>query len=203
MEYDPQTAHETSGADIDAAKGSTHHHKGSKVVGLIKKAIKGTVKGTVKGAIASDTVRAKAGSHPAKNRLGAVPSANADPLTGPVDFKGRYDGKKGRVYITTKSTIPAVGFSTDTTTEALGTEGIEQLHPKWSIAIGDIKELKKIGGYGWKAKLVVGWSLGLEVNDGLEITDRRGNVRRITALPLRDELFNRLIAIGGQKWEAW
>ncbi|KAI3319807.1 hypothetical protein HD806DRAFT_538776 [Xylariaceae sp. AK1471] len=196
MEHDPSTAHETAGADIDAAKGSSHHHKGSKVLGLIKHA----VKGTVKGAIASDAARAKAGSQPAKNRLGVVPPAHAELLTGPVDFKARYDGKKGRIYITTKSTIPAVGFSTDTTTD---TNEKEELHPRWSIAIGDIKELKKIGGYGWKAKLVVGWSLGREVNDGLEITDRQGNVKRITALPLRDELFNRLVAIGGQKWEAW
>ncbi|KAI1365145.1 hypothetical protein F5Y08DRAFT_191757 [Xylaria arbuscula] len=200
MEHDPETAQETAGADIDAAKSSSHSGKGKKLMGAVKSA----VKGTVKGAIASDTLRAKAGSRPAKNRLGAVPSAKEQLLTGPVDFKGRYNGKKGRVYIATKSTIPAVGFSTDVKTEIV-TEGDEQaeLHPSWSIAIGDIKELKKIGGYGWKAKLVVGWSLGREVNDGLEITDRMGNVRRITALPLRDELFNRLVAMGGQKWEAW
>ena len=39
-----------------------------------------------------------------------------------------------------------------------GTSGREEreLHPVWSIPIGDIKELKKIGGLGWKAKLVVG-----------------------------------------------
>ncbi|KAI8624146.1 hypothetical protein F5Y19DRAFT_480915 [Xylariaceae sp. FL1651] len=199
MEHDPHTAHETSGADIDAAKNSKHGRKSSKVLGLLK----GVVKGTVKSAIASDAARAKAGSSPAKNRLGAVPSAKADLLTGPIDFKCRYNGKKGRVYITTKSTIPAVGFSTDVTTETIGDDEREDLHPQWSIAIGDIQELKKIGGYGWKAKLVVGWSLGREVNDGLEITDRQGNVRKTTALPLRDELFNRLVAIGGQKWEAW
>ena len=200
MQHDPQTAHETAGADVDAAKSSSHSGKGKKLIGAVKSA----VKGTVKGAIASDTVRAKAGSRPAKNRLGAVPPSKEELLTGPVEFKGRYDGKKGRVYIATRATIPAVGFSTDVKTEII-TEGDEQaeLHPRWSLAIGDIKELKKIGGYGWKAKLVVGWSLGREVNDGLEITDRMGNVRRITALPLRDELFNRLIAMGGQKWEAW
>ncbi|KAI1751024.1 hypothetical protein F4782DRAFT_506501 [Xylaria castorea] len=195
MEHDPTTAHETAGADIDAAKG--HHKKGGKVLGVLKS----VVKGTVKGIIASDAARAKAGSRPAKNRLGVVPPAKAELLSGPVDFKGRYDGRKGRVYIATKSTIPAVGFSTDVTSTSA--DGGGELHPRWSIAIGDIKELKKIGGYGWKAKLVVGWSLGREVNDGLEITDRLGNVKRITALPLRDELFNRLVAIGGQKWEAW
>ncbi|KAI3337999.1 hypothetical protein F4824DRAFT_509630 [Ustulina deusta] len=199
MEYDPRTAHETGGSDIDAAKSGKHSRTGAMIMRVVKSAIKGTVK----GAIASDAMRAKAGSRPAKNRLGVVPPANAELLTGPVDFKARDNGKKGRVYIATKSTIPAVGFSTDVTTDIVGNGEKEELRPRWSIAIGDIKELKKIGGYGWKAKLVVGWSLGREVNDGLEITDRLGNVKRITALPLRDELFNRLIAIGGQKWEAW
>ncbi|KAI1810650.1 hypothetical protein GGS20DRAFT_164396 [Poronia punctata] len=200
MAHDPTTAHETSGADIDAAKPSPtskHHHKGSRILG----AVKGALKGTVKSAIAGDAARAKVGSQPARNRLGAVPPPREEEYlqkTGPVDFEARYNGHKGRVYITTKSTIPAVGFSTT----KKGGE-VDELDPLWSIAIGDIKELKKIGGYGWKAKIVVGWSLGREVNDGLEITDRRGNMWRVTALPLRDELFNRLVAIGGQKWEAW
>ncbi len=39
----------------------------------------------------------------------------------------------------------------------------------------DIKELQKRGGYGWKAKLVVGWALDREVQDGLTVIDRRGN----------------------------
>ncbi|KAI1371587.1 hypothetical protein F4677DRAFT_435067 [Hypoxylon crocopeplum] len=200
MEHDPQTAHETGGPDIDAAKGSKHGKRGSKILGLFK----GTTKGAVKTAIGTDHARAKAGSHHARNRLGAVPRPNAaDRISGPVDFKARYKGSKGHVYITTKSTIPAVSFSTDETIEKIGSQEREDLHPLWTIAIGDIAELKKVGGYGWKAKIVVGWSLGREVADGLEITDRTGNVRRVTALPMRDELFNRLVAIGGQKWEAW
>jgi len=64
-------------------------------------------------------------------------------------------------------------------------------------------EMKKVGGFGWKAKLVVGWAMGREVADGLIITDRQLNEYRIMALPLRDELFNRLVAMGGQKWECW
>jgi hypothetical protein len=54
-----------------------------------------------------------------------------------------------------------------------------------------------------KAKLVVGWSLDREVKDGLEITTAEGAKFKITAVPFRDELFNRLIALGSQKWEAW
>ncbi|KAI1098135.1 hypothetical protein F4804DRAFT_338495 [Jackrogersella minutella] len=199
IEHDPQTAHETGGPDIDAAKDSNHGKRGNRIVSLFK----GTTKGAVKTAIGTDHARAKAGSHHAKNRLGAVPRPNADRVSGPLEFKGRHNGQKGHVYITTKSTIPAVSFSTDKTIEKIGSAEREDLHPLWTMAINDISGLKKVGGYGWKAKIVVGWSLGREVADGLEITDRTGDVRRVTALPMRDELFNRLVAIGGQKWEAW
>ena len=199
MQHDSNTAHETGGDDIDAAKNSKHGKKGSKILGFFK----GTTKGAVKTAIGTDTVRAKIGSHNAKNRLGVVPRPGADLTSGPVEFKGRYGGQKGHVYITTKATIPALAFSTDSTIEKIGTQEREDLHPIWSIAIADIAELKKFGGYGWKAKLVVGWSLGREVADGLEITTNSGETWRVTALPLRDELFNRLVAMGGQKWEAW
>jgi hypothetical protein len=75
--------------------------------------------------------------------------------------------------------------------------------PVWSVPVADVAEIRKIGGYGWKAKLVVGWSMEREVKDGLVIRTVAGEEHKITAVPLRDELFNRLVAVGGQKWEAW
>ena len=60
-----------------------------------------------------------------------------------------------------------------------------------------------MGGFGWKGKMVVGWALGREVVDGLEIVDREGNHHVLTAIKGRDELLNRLIAMGNQKWECW
>ncbi len=77
------------------------------------------------------------------------------------------------------------------------------MKPIWSVPVAEVKELKKIGGLGWKAKLVVGWALDREVADGIEILDKQGNKYLLTAMVLRDELFNRLVAIAGQKWEAW
>ncbi|CAK7200700.1 hypothetical protein SEUCBS139899_003398 [Sporothrix eucalyptigena] len=200
--HDPRTAHETGGPDIDASKDAAHNKKGSKILGVLKK----TVKVTVQTARGVDTAKAKLGSHPAKDRLGVVPPADADWTSGPVAFKSRYGGKKGHIYITAKATIPAVAFSTDDNlVDKIGTEPREDenLHPVWSIPISDIRELKKVGGFSWKAKIIVGWSLGRAIADGLEITDRTGQVHKVTALPLRDELFNRLVAMGGQKWEAW
>lgn len=199
MSHDPTTAHETAGEDIDAAKSPKHGKKGHKLINLLKT----TTKSAVKTAMGADTVRAKAGSSHAKHRLGAAPKPTPDLLSGPIDFQARYHGHKGHVYISTKATIPAVAFSTDTTIEKIGSADREDLHPRWSIPVADLRELKKIGGYGWKYRMLVGWSLGREIADGLELTDRTGQTYKLTALPLRDELFNRLIAMGGQKWEAW
>ena len=197
MAHDPHTAYETGGSDIDAAKESKHGKRGSKIVSFFRN----TVKGGVETAIGTDKVKAKTGSRHAKNRLGAVPKKNADLRSGPVDFKARYLGKKGHVYLPTRSTIPCVAFSTDSTIEKIGSVDREDLHPLWTFPIGDIAEIRKVGGYGWKAKLVVGWAMGREVADGLEIVERSGVTWRVTAMPLRDELFNRLVAMGGQKWE--
>jgi hypothetical protein len=212
MAHDPATAHETHGADIDSAKESKHGKKGSKILNFFR----GTVKGGVETTIGADKVKAAVGDMHAKNRLGAVPKPEENFKSGPVEFKCRFHGHKGHLYITTKATIPCVAFSTDHSIEKIGTEEREDLHPQWSIPIGDISELRKVGGYGWKAKLVVGWAMGREVADALEIVlkdkpsvpgetgKKPGPVKyKVTAMPLRDELFNRLVSMGGQKWECW
>jgi len=199
VSHDPKTKHETDGQDIDAAKNTSHGKFGSRLLGFFKS----TTAGTIQTAISVDSVKAKAGSEAAKNRLGVVPHKTGDPISGPIEFQSRYKGHKGHVYITSRATIPCVAFSTNSTIEKIGTYEREDLHPQWSIAIADITELKKIGGYGWKAKLVVGWALSRHVKDGIIITDRLGNSWTITAMPLRDELFNRLASMGGQKWSSW
>jgi len=199
MAHDPTTAHETGGEDIDNAKNSKHGKKSNKIVNFFRS----TVKGGVETSIGADRLKAAVGSEHAKNRIGAVPPKNADNTSGPVEFKSRYDGKKGHLYITTKATIPCIAFSTDKTIEKIGALDREDLHPLWSIPVGEIKEMRKVGGYGWKAKMIVGWAMGREVADGMVITDRKGVETKLTAIPLRDELFNRLVAMGGQKWECW
>ncbi|THW62460.1 hypothetical protein D6C91_05614 [Aureobasidium pullulans] len=200
MAHDPTTAHETAGADIDHSKDSKHGKKGHKLISFFKS----TVKGTVETTLGADRLKAKAGSEPSKQRLGAVPKTKDYNIDGPVDFACRFHGKKGHTIISTKTAIPYVAFTLDKKVADQGSIGREEeLHPVWTVPVADIKELKKVGGLGWKAKLVVGWALDREVADGMEIVSKTGEVFTITALPLRDELFNRLIAMGGQKWEAW
>lgn len=198
--HDPNVPHQTAGSDIDASKSQKHGKKGARVLNFFKQG----VKGVVEASLGADRLKASVGSEHAKNRLGAVTKPHEDLTSGPVDFKCRYGGKKGHVYINSTSMIPTVAFTTDSSVEKLGSaERHEALDPKWTFAVTDVKEIKKIGGFGWKAKLVVGWVLDREIADGMEIVDRRGQTYKVTAMPLRDELFNRLIAIGGQKWESW
>ena len=200
MAHDPTVAHETGGPDIDAAREKHHGKKGAKLLSFFKSG----VKGTVETALGADRLKAKAGSEHAKSRLGAVVKDKEAELTGPVDFASRYHGKKGHAYISTKATIPCVAFSLDRSIADQGSLGREeQLHPIWTIALADISEIKKVGGLGWKAKLVVGWALDREIADGIEIVSRTGEVWKMTAMVLRDEMFNRLVAMGGQKWEAY
>lgn len=149
--HDPTTKHETDGKDIDASKKTSHGKVGGRILGFFKS----STAGTIQTAISIDSVKAKVGSESAKNRLGVVPHKTPDPNSGPIQFQSRYKGHKGHVYITSRATIPCVAFSTKSTIEKIGIYEREDLHPQWSIAISDIKELKKIGGYGWKAKLVV------------------------------------------------
>jgi hypothetical protein len=118
MAHEPGVAHETGGQDIDNAKEHKHGKKGSKILNFFK----GTTKGAINTAIGADTLKAKAGSHHAKQRLGVVAKQNEVFTSGPVEFKCRYNGHKGHTYITTKATIPCIAFSTDSTIEKIGTQ---------------------------------------------------------------------------------
>ncbi|KAK6341453.1 hypothetical protein TWF696_008527 [Orbilia brochopaga] len=198
----------------DPAKPTPKKKPGSKVLSFFKS----TTKTGVATALGTDRLKAQVGSEHAKQRIGILPKEKEILPMGPVDFPARMHGKKGNILITTTAVTPCVSFAfeskTDTvkntlspgdTSNAGNREALEgpSLKPVWSIAINEIKEIRKVGGLGWKGKLIVGWALEKTVTDGLEIVDRRGNKYTCTAITLREELFNRLISLGAQKWESW
>ena len=197
--HDPSVAHQVDGDDVAAAKEKSHGKKGARFLAMVK----GSVRGSIETTLGADHLKAKAGSETSKQRLGVIPRSKEQYLSGPVDFKCRYKGKRGHAYISTRATTPCVSFSLDKSIGEKSTvgRGDGELQPIWSVAVSEIRELRKVGGLGWKAKLVVGWALEREVADGLEIFDKQGNHYVVTAMVLRDELFNRLVAMGGQKWE--
>jgi len=86
----------------------------------------------------------------------------------------------------------------------------------WNIPVEDIVEIEKLGGFGWKGKVVIGWSLDKQVVDALRVVyklpvreqgtgtlvgERLHEEYLLTAVVGRDELANRLLSIGRQKWE--
>ena len=175
---------------------------GSRILGFFK----GTANVGVQSKLNLDVARAKvARSKHARNHLGVLPKPGETNPTGPVEFRARYQGHKGWVFITTNtansqhdvSTLSFTRSSVNVVDDLIRTE-----KHVWECPITEFTELKKVGGLGWKAKLVVGWATGKQVADGLEVVGKGGERWKMTAITLRDELFNRLVAMGGQKWES-
>ena len=204
IEPDASEAREVTEAN-DADAGVKKTKKGSAFMAFFR----GGAKATVTTSLGANKLRAKVvGSEHAKRRLGVIPRPSDVLTSGPSEFKARFEGKKGTAYVSAGEGAdegPMLSFVMEDSTlsSALKRDTGAVREPAWSISVGDIRELKKAGGLGWKAKLIVGWALEKPVADGLEIVDRHGRSWIVTAVPLRDELFNRLIAMGGQKWEAW
>ncbi|KIW93899.1 uncharacterized protein Z519_05214 [Cladophialophora bantiana CBS 173.52] len=177
----------------------------------ILSAFKTTTAGAVETKLTTDTVKATMGSGQAKEKLGVLPSRaelRRKAREGPVAFTARYHGRKGAVYIDSsvsppsgrRPASPCVYFTTHLDDE----ENVESMprDPDWAVSIMDIVEVKKIGGLGWKGKIVVGWATEREVKDGIEIVAKDGSRYRAMAMKERDELFNRLISMGQQVWES-
>ncbi|KAK6720845.1 hypothetical protein SNK05_003938 [Fusarium graminearum] len=185
VQPDPNILNEDDENDEEKSK----HKKSHRIMNFIRT----TAKGGVTTALAADKAKAKAGAPHAKNRLGVVKGEQPNPITGPIRFPARYKGKKGHAYITATATTPAVSWTIE----------LEDLKPAWTVSIGEIDELKKMGGLGWKSKIIVGWAMGSEIVDGLIIKTKDGQEHHLTAVSMRDQLFNRLISMGSQMWEAW
>lgn len=173
------------------------HRHGENIINFFR----GTAKTGVETKLGIDKVKAKVGSTNAKNHLGILPKPKEHVLSGPVEFKGRFEGVKGWFVISTTNGDPTLLFSRAAIANPDSPDDISSA--TFTIPIQEIIEIKKVGGLGWKAKIAVGWATNRNVADGLEITERSGKMWKLTAMPLRNELFNRLIAIGDQKWESW
>ncbi|GAB1202081.1 hypothetical protein APSETT445_000692 [Aspergillus pseudonomiae] len=178
---------------------------GSRIVGFFR----GTTATGIESKLAVDRVRAAAGSEHAKSRLGILSRKGKTALPlGPVQFDARYKGSRGAVVIDSARDPPVLYFTTDPDA-LLGDQRLESREKgtvSFSMPVTDIRELRKIGGFGWKGKLAAGWAMGSkEVVDGLEIVgkDPKKQHYQLTAMKMRNQLFNRLVAIDGQVWESY
>ncbi|RDA95994.1 hypothetical protein CP533_5911 [Ophiocordyceps camponoti-saundersi (nom. inval.)] len=173
----------------------------SRLFTLIKK----TARGGVAAALTADRAKAVVGAKRARQRLGVVRQLSSkgddddDAKGGPIRFPARYRGRRGHAYVTSTATAPALSWMSTSSSSS----GVGKSTPVWTIAIGDIDQITKVGGLGWKSKMLVGWALDSQIVDGLVVRTKQGAEYHLTAIVVRDELFNRLIAIGSQMWEAW
>jgi len=204
----------------EAGQGSAHadeHGAAPKKKGgfgaKIMSVFKHTTAAGVETKLTADAARAALGSGHAKEKLGILPTKEEmqeKPFDGPVEYRGRHEGRKGAVYVDS-SVSPASHHHPESpcvyfTRELDGVEVVETISPKkleWAVAIKDIAEIKKVGGLGWKGRIIVGWATDREVKDSISIVDRYGHEYKATALAERDELFNRIVAMGQQIWEVY
>lgn len=209
----------TTASDSDAASTKSKKKHGSKIVGFFR----GSLFAGTSTVLAANKGKAAVGSEVSKNRLGAVKKhlqqeARGD---GPSSFKARYKGKRGFIDVITTAATPSFSFEPEWGAHAKAAQkaldaadqhaagrdvlekAVEKARPKatWSFQVDDIAELRKVGAYGWKGKLIVGWALSSEIADSLEITTTTGEKLKLTAMPRRDEVFNRLASLGNQQWE--
>ncbi|KAJ5616142.1 hypothetical protein N7537_001256 [Penicillium hordei] len=173
---------------------------GSSILGFFR----GTTASGVESKRGIDRLRAATGCHHAKNRVGVLRDRGKRITpSGPVAFDARCNGKRGTVIIDSTKEPPLLYFTTDTPQK--GDAQLENRKSEsvlFTMPVTEIQEMRKLGGMGWKGKLVVGWALGgKEVVDGLLITGKEpGQSHQLTAMGTRNQLFNRLIAIDGQVW---
>lgn len=147
---------------------------------------------------AVDHIRAALGSDKAKSHLGVLSKEKDLIYAGPSDFKARYKGKQGWLYITEDSN-PALSF---TTAEPRPDGSHTDEEPLLTVPVEDIKVLKRATAFVSNVgEIAANWAEDKKLLGSIEIEDLAGKDWRFTALPERDELFNRLVALGSQKWE--
>jgi hypothetical protein len=178
-------------------EGPKHKH-----LSKILRVFKGETKAAVETKLAIDHVRAAAGSEKAKGHLGILPKEKNLVYAGPSEFKARYQGKAGWLYIT-ESVEPSLIFTKHDARTPAG-KLVEQA--ELTIPIKEIKRLKRATAFANKpAEMAANYSEDKDLLGGIEIstadTNQANDVYRFTAIPERDELFNRLVAMGQQRWE--
>ncbi|RPA86457.1 hypothetical protein BJ508DRAFT_234381 [Ascobolus immersus RN42] len=103
-------------------------------------------------------------------------------------FSARFNGKKGYLCITPPSpqhmkphSNPATNFSQMEMSKPMlsfyqirPTSSKPKSEPLFSFPLEDIVEIRKVGGLGWKTKMVAGWSLERSVVDGIILRTRKG-----------------------------
>ncbi|KAL4928894.1 DUF3292 domain-containing protein [Aspergillus undulatus] len=203
---DPKKEQQLRNAEAEHEKAKQHKKGGfgAKLLSFFR----GTTAAGIESKLAVSRARAEIGSLHAKNQKGVLQKKGAYVLPmGPVEFDARYKGHRGMAIIDSSHSPPLLYFTTDSAAQ-LGDYRMESRKNGsvyFDMPVTDIREMRKIGGMGWKGKLITGWAVGgKEVVDGMIVTGVNDHQRfQLTAMSKRDELFNRLVAIDGQVWQSF
>ncbi|KAK6083183.1 hypothetical protein SCUP234_04011 [Seiridium cupressi] len=193
------TASGAGGNDSEMTSTTTDSKKRSKILAFFK----GGFKGAVEVGVGVDKVRAKVGTESAKQRIGVIPEKDTHAELGRVHYEARFHGKEGQLHLELAGGTHTISFH-ETDKSMRGKMGLTEergSEAQWTIRVKEIHGLMKHSGYGLKSKLLAGWAMDRQMRDSLEIVDGQSHSYVLTAMPFRDELFNRLCAIGDQRWE--
>ncbi|KAJ5771735.1 hypothetical protein N7520_002264 [Penicillium odoratum] len=158
---------------------------------------KGGAKSVVEAKLTVDHVRATAGSQKAKDRVGVLPKAKSIIYAGPSEYQCRFEGQSGWAVITQSPRLSVLFTRDDPRLKSS-----RELKRVFEIAVNDIYRLKRATAFensGLEA--VVALSSDEKLLASLEIEDEDEKIWKLTVVPERDELFNRLVAAGNQRWE--
>ena len=139
----------------------------------------------------TDRLRASRGSTRAQARLDLGQTTREVPDAGPYKFPARYNGEAGYLHLATAATTPSVAWQSHD----------ENLKTAWVVMINDIADISKVDGMSFKTKHFVQWALDKKSVMGLKLTMSTGQCHHLDPVVRRDEVFNRLIAMGNQIWE--
>ncbi|KAL5357132.1 hypothetical protein BJX96DRAFT_181237 [Aspergillus floccosus] len=124
----------------------------------------------------------------------------------PLKFRAQFDHQRGTAVIDSSLEPPVLYF---TTHQPSRVQDLRLSHQHkgsilFQIAVPDVAELKKTEELGWKQKLILEVTGGVRYSvDGLMVCGKEPDQSfHLMAMRERDQLFNRLVAMGAQFWES-
>lgn len=188
--YPPLPALQATPSVASSGSSDQQKHKAlTRVVRFFKK----NTKIAVETRIGIDHIKAKLGNEKAQTHLGVFQKKDTLVYAGPSVYKARYQGRKGWVHLSPTT----VSFSHE---NEMGPER----NKVFEFLIDDIVHLKRAQTFvSSLAETAADWSCDKILLGALEITTQRDGEEKlwnITGVPERDQLFNRLVAMGQQRW---
>lgn len=123
-----------------------------------------------------------------------------------LKFDAKFERKRGALVVDDSKDPPVLYFTTYQSSglDDLRLESRKKSSVLFQLPVTDVRELKKTKGLGWKGKLIVELTAGSkEAVEGLVISGSEPEqCYQLTGMRERNQLFNRLVAMGLQFWES-